>query len=145
VDGTVQQLAVHTVGGVVPAAQPLMKIVPRQHQIQVEAMVENKDVGFIKEGQTAAVKVDAYQYTKYGLIPAHVIHISRDAIRDEKRGLIYSVIVVLEKSSMVIEGREAMLNPGMSVNVDIKTGERRVIEYILSPLLKLKKESLGER
>jgi hemolysin D len=145
VDGTVQQLAVHTVGGVVPAAQPLMKIVPRQHQIQVEAMVENKDVGFIKEGQTAAVKVDAYQYTKYGLIPAHVIHISRDAIRDEKRGLIYSVIVELEKSSMVIEGREAMLNPGMSVNVDIKTGERRVIEYILSPLLKLKKESLIER
>jgi len=145
VDGTVQQLAVHTVGGVVPAAQPLMNIVPRQHQIQVEAMVENKDVGFIEEGQTAAVKIDAYPYTKYGVIPAHVVHISRDAIKDEKRGLIYSIIVELDKSSMIAEGREVMLSPGMSVNVDVKTGERRVIEYVLSPLLKLKRESLRER
>lgn len=145
VDGTVQQLAIHTVGGVVPAAQPLMLIVPRKDQIEVEAMVLNKDIGFIKEGQTAAVKVDAFQYTKYGLIPAHVTHISRDAIKDEKLGLIYSVIVALEKSSMKVEGREVALNPGMSVNVDIKTGERRVIEYILSPLLKMQRESLHER
>ena len=85
-DGTVQQLKVHTVGGVVPAAQPLMLIVPQKHQIEVEAMVLNKDIGFVKEGQTAAVKVDAFQYTKYGLIPAHVTHISRDAIKDEKEG-----------------------------------------------------------
>jgi hemolysin D len=145
VDGTVQQLTVHTVGGVVPAAQPLMMIVPREHQIKVEAMVENKDIGFIKEDQTAAVKVDAFQYTKYGLIPARVIHISRDAIKDEKRGLIYSVIVALDKSSILVEGRDIRLSPGMSVNVDIKTGDRRVIEYILSPLLKLKRESLRER
>jgi hemolysin D len=145
VDGTVQQLAVHTVGGVVPAAQPLMLIVPQEHQIQVEAMVENKDIGFVKEGQTAAVKVDAFPYTKYGLIPAHVIHISRDAIKDEKRGLIYSVIVVLDKSSILVDGRDIKLSAGMSVNVDIKTGERRVIEYVLSPLLQLQKESLRER
>ena len=145
VDGTVQQLNVHTVGGVVPAAQQLMLIVPQKDQIEIEAMVMNKDIGFVREGQTAAVKVDAFQYTKYGLIPAHVTHISRDAIKDEKRGLIYSVIVAPEKSSMRIDGREVALNPGMSVNIDIKTGDRRVIEYILSPLLKLKRESLHER
>lgn len=145
VDGTVQQLAVHTVGGVVAATQPLMLIVPKKHQIEVEAMVLNKDIGFVKEGQSAAIKVDAFQYTKYGLIPAHVIHISRDAIKDENRGLVYSVIVSLEKSSMEVDGREVMLNPGMTVNIDIKTGERRVIEYILSPLLKMKRESLRER
>jgi hemolysin D len=145
VDGTVQQLTVHTVGGVVPAAQPLMMIVPQEHQIRVEAMVENKDIGFVKEDQTAAVKVDAFQYTKYGLIPARVIHISRDAIKDEKRGLIYSVIVALDKSSILVNGRDIKLSPGMSVNVDIKTGDRRVIEYILSPLLKMKRESLRER
>ncbi len=145
VDGTVQQLAVHTVGGVVPAAQPLMLIVPQEHQIEVEAMVANKDIGFIKEGQTAAVKVDAFQYTKYGLVPARVVHISRDAIKDEKRGLIYSVIVVLERSSLLVDGRDVRLSPGMSVSVDIKTGERRVVEYILSPLLKLSRESLRER
>jgi hemolysin D len=145
VDGTVQQLTVHTVGGVVPAAQPLMLIVPQEHQIEVEAMVLNKDIGFVKEGQTVAVKVDAFQYTKYGLVPAHVTHISRDAIKDEKRGPIYSVIVALEKSSILVDGRDIRLSPGMSVNVDIKTGERRVIEYVLSPLLKLQRESLRER
>ena len=145
VDGTVQQLQVHTIGGVVPAAQPLMLIVPQEHQIKVEAMVLNKDIGFVQEGQTAAVKIDAFQYTKYGLIPAHVIHISRDAIMDEKRGLLYSVIVALEKSSILVDGRDTNLSAGMSVNVDIKTGDRRVIEYVLSPLLQLQRESLRER
>jgi len=145
VDGTVQQLQVHTIGGVVPAAQPLMLIVPQEHQIRVEAMVLNKDIGFVQESQTAAVKIDAFQYTKYGLIPARVIHISRDAIFDEKRGLLYSVIVALEKSSILVEGRDTKLSAGMSVNVDIKTGERRVIEYVLSPLLQLQRESIRER
>ena len=145
VDGTVQQLAVHTIGGVVPAAQPLMLIVPQEEQVEVEAMVENKDIGFVKEGQTAAVKVDAFQYTKYGLIPARVIHISRDAVKDEKRGLLYKVKVVLDKSSILVDGRDIKLSAGMSVNVDIKTGDRRVIEYVLSPLIQLKRESLHER
>ncbi|MEN6319612.1 MAG: HlyD family type I secretion periplasmic adaptor subunit [Syntrophaceae bacterium] len=145
VDGTVQQLQVHTIGGVVPAAQPLMLIVPQEHQIEVEAKVMNKDIGFVKEGQTAAVKIDAFQYTKYGLIPGNVIHISRDAIKDEKQGLLYSVIVVLDKSSMLVDGRDIKLSAGMTVIVDIKTGERRVIEYVLSPLLQLQRESLHER
>lgn len=145
VDGTVQQLQVHTIGGIVPAAQPLMVIVPREHQLEVDAMVLNKDIGFVKEGQTAAVKVDAFQYTKYGLIPARVIHISRDAIKDEKRGLLYSVKVALDKDFILIDGRSRNLSAGMSVNVDIKTGERRVIEYVLSPLLQLQRESLHER
>lgn len=145
VDGTVQQLQVHTIGGIVPAAQTLMVIVPRKHQLEVDAMVLNKDIGFVKEGQSAAVKVDAFQYTKYGLIPARVIHISRDAIKDEKRGLLYSVKVALDKDSILIDGRSRNLSAGMSVNVDIKTGERRVIEFVLSPLLQLQRESLHER
>jgi len=145
VDGTVQQLQVHTVGGVVPAAQPLMVIVPRKHRLEVEAMVQNRDIGFVKEGQTAAVKVDAFPYTKYGLIPARVIHLSRDAIKDEKRGLIYSVLVALDRDSIGVDGRDTRLGAGMAVNVEIKTGERRVIEYLLSPLLQIQRESLHER
>jgi hemolysin D len=145
VDGTVQQLQVHTIGGIVPATQPLMVIVPRKHQLEVDAMVLNKDIGFVKEGQNAAVKVDAFQYTKYGLVPARVTHISRDAIKDEKRGLLYAVKVALEKDSIHVDGRDIKLSAGMSVNVDIKTGERRVIEYVLSPLLQLQRESLHER
>jgi hemolysin D len=145
IEGTVQQLAVHTIGGVVPAVQPLMLIVPQENRIEVEAMVENKDIGFIKEGQIAGVKVDAFEYTKYGTIPARVIHISRDAIKDEKRGLIYAVKVALDNSSVMVDGRDVKLSAGMSVKVEIKTGTRRVIEYFLSPLLRHTQESLHER
>lgn len=145
IDGTVQQLAVHTIGGVVPAVQPLMLIVPQENKLEVQAMVENKDIGFIKEGQIAAVKVDAFEYNKYGTIPARVIHISRDAIKDEKRGLIYSVKVALDKSSVIVDGRDTKLSAGMTVKVEINTGKRRVIEYFLSPLLRHTKESLHER
>ncbi|WP_324658479.1 HlyD family type I secretion periplasmic adaptor subunit [Burkholderia thailandensis] len=145
IDGTVQQLAVHTVGGVVPAAQTLMQVVPENGTVEVEAFLENKDVGFIREGQRAAVKVDAFDYTKYGTVPAHVSHVSRDAIQDEKRGLIYSVKVVLDSSVMDVDGRTVRLTSGMSTNVEIKTGTRRVIGYVLSPLVKHAKESLRER
>lgn len=145
VDGTVQQLTVHTVGGVVPAAQPLMRIVPREDYLEVEAMLENKDIGFVEEGQAAAVKIDAFEYTKYGTIPARVVHVSRDAIQDEKRGLIYAVIVALDKAAIRVNGRDMPLSAGMSVKVEIKTGTRRVIEYILNPLLQHARESLNER
>ena len=145
VDGTVQQLTVHTVGGVVPAAQELMKIVPKEHTIEVEALMENKDVGFVKEGQRAAVKIDAYEYTKFGVIPAKVTHVSHDAIKDEKRGLLYSVILSLEKSSIAYKGQNLPLNTGMSAKAEINTGSRRVIEYFLNPLLQHKRESLNER
>jgi hemolysin D len=145
VDGTVQQLTTFTVGGVVPAAQPLMKIVPKEDTVEVEAMLENKDIGFVDEGQIASVKVAAYEYTKYGVIPAKVIHVSRDAIKDEKRGLLYSVVLVLDKSSISVKGKDMPITAGMLVNVDIKTGTRRVIEYFLSPLIQHKRESLNER
>ncbi|HWZ63608.1 MAG TPA: HlyD family type I secretion periplasmic adaptor subunit [Steroidobacteraceae bacterium] len=146
VDGTVQELTVHTVGGVVPAAQPLMQIVPLQQQVQMEAFLENKDVGFVSEGQAAAVKIDAFDYTKYGIFAARVIHVSRDAIHDEKRGPLYSVKVALERSKLQVDGgRTAALEPGMSGTVEIKTGSRRVIEYLLSPLIRHGGESLRER
>jgi hemolysin D len=145
VDGTVQQLTVHTVGGAVPAAQPLMLIVPTQKIVEVEAFMENKDVGFVAEGQPAEVKIDAFEYTKYGTINGRIAHVSRDAIQDEKKGLIYSVKIILDKSSIVIDGRNVPLTVGMSVNVEIKTGTRRAIEYVLSPLLQHGRESLNER
>jgi hemolysin D len=145
VDGTVQQLAVHTVGGVVPAAQPLMQIVPREDQVEVEAFMDNKDVGFVREGQDAAVKIDAFDYTRYGTVPATVTHVSRDAIQDEKKGLIYSVRVALRKASIDIDGKPMALSAGMSANVEIRTGERRIIAYVLSPLVQHRHEALHER
>ncbi len=145
IDGTVQQLQVFTVGGVVPAAQPLMKIVPKEDKIEVEAMLENKDMGFIEVGQIVAVKIDAFEYTKYGAIPGRVVHVSSDAIKDDKKGLLYSVILALDKSSVSVKGHDIPLSAGMSVKADIKTGSRRIIEYFLSPLIQHKRESLNER
>lgn len=145
VDGTVQQLTVHTVGGVVQAAQPLMMVVPRKNQVEVEAVLENKDIGFVREGQRAEVKIDAFEYTKYGTIPGRVTHVSRDSIQDEKKGLVYSAKVLLDQSTLLVDGKDMPLTAGMSVAVEIKTGERRVIEYLLSPLLQHQRESLHER
>ena len=145
VDGTVQQLMVHTVGGVVPAAQPLMQIVPKQTGIEMEAFMENKDVGFVQVGQVAQVKIDAFEYTKYGTVPAKVSHVSQDAIQDEKKGLIFAVKLVLMQPTINVGGQAVNLSPGMSGSVEIKTGTRRIIEYVLSPLLQHGRESLNER
>ncbi|MYM37526.1 HlyD family type I secretion periplasmic adaptor subunit [Duganella sp. FT94W] len=145
VDGTVQQLTVHTVGGVVPAAQPLMSVVPTDAQVEIEAVLENKDMGFVREGQTAEVKVDAYEYTKYGTIPAHVVHLSHDAVADEKKNMTYLARVVLDRAWVLVDGQRQPLAPGMTVSVEIKTGSRRVVEYVLSPLLQHGRESFNER
>ncbi len=165
VDGTVQQLTVHTVGGVVQAAQPIMVIVPRQDQVEIEAFIENKDIGFIHEGQEAEVKVETFDYTKYGTIKGKVSHVSRDAIdpngtaaidalqnkdkqkkdQDKPKGAVYSVKVLLDQNHMNIDGREVALSPGMSATIEVKTGSRRIIEYFLSPLIQHTRESLNER
>ncbi len=145
VDGTVQQLVMHTVGGVVTPAQPLMVIVPKDNPLEVEAFVENKDIGFVFAGQDAEAKIETFPFTKYGTIPAQVVHVSSDAIQDEKRGLVYTAKVKLERSTVPLEEKTVNLSPGMAVTVEIKTGRRRVIEYFLSPLLQYKDESLRER
>ncbi len=145
VSGTVQQLAVHTVGGVVTPAQPLMVIVPTDDPIEVEAFVENKDIGFVDAGQTAEIKIETFPYTKYGTIPGEVKSVSCDAIQDEKRGLIYSSRVKLERTTVPVESKVVNLSAGMAVTVEIKTGKRRVIEYFLTPLMQHGSESLRER
>ena len=145
VDGTVQQLNIHTIGGVVPAAQTLMVIVPNDKKFEIEAFIENRDIGFVREGQQAFVKVDAFDYAKYGTLSARVVQISRDAIQDEKRGLIYSAKVSLDEFKGVDRKNMASVFAGLSVNVEMKTGERRVIEYFLSPVMQHKREALTER
>jgi membrane fusion protein, hemolysin D len=145
VDGSVQQLTVHTVGGVVAAAQPLMLIVPRDDTIEVEGFIENKDIGYVREGQSAAVKIDAFDYTKYGMVHGRVVLVSKDAVDDEKRGPVYKTHVRLDSPSLLVDGHPVLLSPGMTVHAEIRTGTRRVIEYVLSPLLRHRHESLNER
>ena len=145
VDGTVQQLAIHTIGGVVTPAQALMVVVPKDNALEVEAMVENKDIGFVRAGQDVEVKIETFQYTKYGTIHAKVVSVSHDAINDEKRGLIYLARVRMDRGAINVDGTEVNLSPGMAVSAEVKTGRRRVIEYFLSPLLQYGNESLRER
>lgn len=145
IDGVVQQLAIHTLGGVVTPAQQLMIVVPQDHPIEVEAQVENKDVGFVKEGQPVEIKVETFPFTLYGTIRGQVLSVSDDAVPIEKVGLVYTSRVSMERSTIQVEGKQVNLSPGMAVTVEIKTGQRRVMEYFLSPLLKGLKESVRER
>ncbi|MCX9158083.1 HlyD family type I secretion periplasmic adaptor subunit [Niveibacterium sp. 24ML] len=145
VDGTVQQLAIHTEGGVVTPAQALMVIVPREDQAEVEAVLENKDIGFVKAGQVAEIKVETFPFTRYGTIPAQVNFVSGDAIKDDKLGFIFQARLKLDRNAIRVDERQVPLSPGMAVSAEIKTGQRRVIEYLLSPVLGTTNESLRER
>lgn len=145
VNGVVQELAIHTIGGVVTEAQTLMKIVPENQQLEVEAWLENKDIGFVTTNQAVEVKIHTFNFTKYGIINGHVETISSDATVDEQRGLIYKAKVLLTKNSLMVDGREVELVPGMGASAEIKIGKRLLIEYVLAPLLRYKSESLVER
>lgn len=145
IDGVVQQVAVHTIGGVVTPAQQLLIVVPQDHPVEVEAQVKNMDVGFVREGQPVEIKVETFQFTLYGTIPGRVLTVSNDAAPVEKVGLLYPTRVTMDQSTLQVEGKQVNLSPGMAVTVEIKTGQRRIIEYLLSPLLKSVTESLRER
>ena len=145
IDGTVQQLAVNTVGGVVTPAQVLMLLVPNDQPMEIDARLENKDIGFVTAGQPVEVKVETFPYSRYGTLRGRVRHLSRDAINDEKTGLIYLAKIQLETSSVPVNGREIPLQAGMAVTAEINTGHRRVIEYLMSPLIEHVNESLRER
>jgi hemolysin D len=169
IDGTVQQLVLHTIGGVVTPAQVLMVVVPADSGIEIEAMVLNKDIGFVHDGDPAEIKVDTFNFTKYGLLRGKVISVSQDAIvrdrpsapttttADRQTGqsarsseppgqeLLYAARITLDHTKMQIDDRLVELSPGMAVTVEIKTGERRIVEFLLSPLLRYKQESLRER
>ncbi|MBJ7439820.1 MAG: HlyD family type I secretion periplasmic adaptor subunit [Sphingopyxis sp.] len=134
VDGTVQQMEVHTVGGVVEAAKPLMTVIPARGALEVQAKILNKDVGFIREGQEASVKLEAFPFTRYGAIPGRVARISRDAVQDKDLGLVYIATISLDRSFVDADGRRYALAPGLAATVDVKTGTRRIVSYLISPL-----------
>ena len=162
VDGVVQQISVHTVGGVVTPAEPVMVLVPADSRLEIEAMVRNQDIGFVRAGEPAEIKIDTFNFTRYGLLRGTVTGVSEDAmVRDRAqtraasagadntaaRGagdtsqatdqdLVYTAHVSLDRTTMEIEDKLVSLVPGMAVTVEIKTGSRQVIEYLLSPLLR---------
>jgi len=145
VDGVVQQLAVKTEGGVVTPAEPVMAVVPADAMLEIEATVLNKDKGFVEPGQAAEIKVETFLFTKYGTIDGEVLDIADDAVEEENVGLVYPIRVALAETQMQVEGRPVPLTSGMNVTVEIKTGRRRIIEFLLSPLKKYGDEAIQER
>lgn len=145
VDGRVQQLAVHTEGAVVTPAQLLMIVVPNDAEVSAEVVIDNKDIGFVRQGQHAEVKLETFPFTRYGTVPAVVSRVTADAVNDDKRGAIFPATLTLNKGVIDVDGRAIKLGPGMNLTAEIKTGKRRVIDYLLSPVEQTARESLGER
>ena len=145
VDGVVQQLAIHSVGGVVTSAQPLMMVVPDSPNVTAEVTIANQDIGFVNAGQLAAVKLETFSFTKYGTVEATVDVVTADAVTDEKKGSYYPATLTLSQKDMLIDGKRIALSPGMNITAEIKTGKRRIIEYLLSPVQRAGMESLRER
>lgn len=145
VSGKVQQLAVHTIGGVVTPAQELMHIVPFDAQLEAEVSFQNKDIGFVEPGQTVAVKVEAFPFTTYGLLEGQLTNVSLDAVADEKKGLMFPARVGIKQASIDVNGKAVPLTPGMAITAEVKTDKRRIISYFLSPLLRYKQEAIRER
>jgi hemolysin D len=166
VDGLVQQLAIHTIGGVVTPAQALLMVVPIDSHLEIEAMVPNRDIGFVHPGQQVEIKIDTFPFTRYGLLHGTVLSVSQDAILHDKpqdkssdktpgaessssepngQELVYAARISLDRTQIQIDDNLVNLSPGMAVTAEIKTGSRTVISYVLSPLLRYQHESLHER
>ncbi len=169
ITGTIQQLAVSTVGQVVSGAQSLMTIVPSDGPIEIEAMIQNQDIGFVEPGQDAIIKIEAFPFTRFGSISGKVSRVSRDAVEERDAiamadpmqaarpggasggagakgpNLVFPATVRLDKMTITVDGKEIALSPGMSVTVEILTGQRRAIDYVLAPLREVASSTARER
>ena len=145
VNGTVHELMLHTIGAVVSPAEPIATIVPDGVQMEVESKLLNKDVGSVSVGMPAEVKLEAFPFTKYGVIDGEVSHISPDALVDPQQGPVFLMKLSLEKETISVDGREVKLAPGMRTTIEVRTGNRTVLDFFLTPLLRYRDESIRER
>lgn len=145
VDGYVGKLLVHTVGGVVTPAEKLITLIPKDVPLIIKATVLNQDIGFISKSMDVAIKIDTFDFQKYGLINGKVKHIADDAIEDEKLGPIYEIAITPTTTTLEGEGKTLPITAGMSVTAELKVGKRRVIEFFIYPMIKYLDEGLSVR
>ncbi|MBZ9739935.1 MULTISPECIES: HlyD family type I secretion periplasmic adaptor subunit [unclassified Mesorhizobium] len=171
VDGIVQDLAATTIGQVFTTGQQIMTIAPAKPSLQVEALVPNTDIGFLKLGQGAVIKVDAFPFTRFGTVRGHIVRIAAGAVEEQeaKRQLadavaaaneatssagvspgsapsfVFPITIALDQNSIAVDGADIPLASGMSVVAEVRTGERRIIDYLVSPLSKISSEAFKER
>jgi len=144
-NGIVQKLYVHTIGGVVKPGADIMEIVPIDKRLLVEVKIKPKDIAFIYYKQKAIVKFTAYDFSIYGGLTGRVVLISPDTIKDEKGNVFYKVRIKTDKNYIERKGKKLKLIPGMTASVDIITGQKSVLDYILKPILKTKQYTFTER
>ena len=146
VKGTVKQIKINTIGGVVRPGMDLVDIVPTEDSLIVEAQIRPSDIAFLHPGQNAMIKLTAYDFSIYGGLEANLIHISADTIYDpEKEQEFYIIRLITEKNNLAHGGQNLDIIPGMIVDVDILTGEKSVLDYILKPILKTRDTAMRER
>lgn len=145
VNGYVKDLKVYTVGGVVQPGQDFIEIVPKDDQLLVEARIKPKDIAFLYPDQEAMVKISAYDFSIYGGLPGKVVGISPDAVTDEKGESFYQVRVLTTENALKRKGEVLPIIPGMVATIDILTGQKTVMEYLLKPFIKTVDSSMNER
>lgn len=145
VDGYVHELLIHTVGGVVTSAQKVVSIVPVKTPLLVQSIVQNKDIGFVKVGMPVAIKIDTYDFQKFGTLQGKITQIDRDSREDQKLGPVYTVYVTPLQHSLLVEGKRQNLSSGLSLTSEIKVGKRHIIEFFIYPLIKHLDEGMSVR
>lgn len=144
--GVVKKLHITTIGAVIQPGAPILEIVPLEDSLLIEAQVSPNDIAFIHPGQGATVKITAYDYSIYGGLAGKVEHISADTLLEEKKGYTYyKVLVRTDKASLQHNGKELAIIPGMTAQVDVLTGHKTVMDYLLKPVLKARDTALRER
>lgn len=145
VDGYVSNLYFHTIGGVVTPAQKLMTVVPFSAPLILKATVLNKDIGFIKDEMPVSVKIDTFDFQKYGILKGNVRNISKHSTEDEKLGPVYEVFINPIETMFLVEGKQVPITSGMSLTAEIKISKRRIIEFFIYPLIKYLDEGIKVR
>jgi len=145
INGVIQKLYIHTIGGVIQPGEDLIEIVPTDDVLWLEVKIKPSDIAFIYPGQKTVVKVSAYDFAIYGSLEGEVVHISADATKDEKDNVFYTIHIKTSKNHLGTEEKPLKIIPGMVVDVDIMTGKKSVMDYILKPILKAKQYTFTER
>jgi membrane fusion protein, hemolysin D len=145
IDGVINKIMVHSKGAVVQSGETIMSIVPEKSPLEVEAKVMNQDVGFIEEGHTVSVKLDSFNFTRYGKLNGTIRRIASGGVEDPQLGMVYPTIIELAHQTIEVDDKHFSLKPGMTVTIDIKTGRRKIADYILEPFLRYSDEALRER
>ena len=141
----VNTIMIHTEGGVVSPAEKIMSIVPKDAPLQIKAKVLNQDIGFVEKGMPVSVKIDTYNFQKYGIIDGEVTLVSPNSVEDEHLGPVFEVYIAPKNTTLLVEGKEQTIKYGMTTTNEIKIGKRRIIEFFIYPLIKYMDESIKVR